>query len=168
LRAKSGSYRGSVGASYRPQLRLGLIIHGHATGVSSSRTPERATCDPVAFRFIAASEHPDHDTIPAFRWRFLKQIESLFVPVLSVAREMGLLKLGTVALDGMSIPVELARREKRPAAIARAQATIEARAKQRHAYEQAEHDASGGRRIRAVPPPPQQNPTPLEAMVHCL
>jgi len=188
LRAMTGSYRGSGEASYHPQLLLGLIIYGYATGVFSSRKLERASYDSVAFRFIAANEHPDHDTIAAFRRRFLKQIEGLFFQVLSVAREMGVLKLGTVALDGtkihanasrhsalsyehagkieaqlqaevaelmakaeaadqadvpdgMSIPEELARRERRLAAIARARATIEARAKERHAREQAEHEA---------------------------
>ena len=57
----------------------------------------------VAFRFIAANEHPDHDTIATFRRRFLKEIEGLFVQVLLLAREMGMLKLGTVGLDGTKI-----------------------------------------------------------------
>jgi len=193
LRAMTGSYRGSGEASYHPELLLGLIIYGYATGVFSSRKLERATYDSVAFRFIAANEHPDHDTIAVFRRRFLKPVEALFVQVLGVAREMGVLKLGTVALDGtkmhanasrhralsyehagrieaqlkaevaalmakaeaadqadvpdgMSIPEELARREQRLAAIARAKATIEARAKERHAREQAEHDAKMAQR----------------------
>ena len=63
LRAMTGSYRGSGEASYHPRLLLGLIIYGYATGVFSSRNLERATYDSVAFRFIAANEHPDHDTI---------------------------------------------------------------------------------------------------------
>jgi transposase len=188
LRSMTGSYRGSGEASYHPELLLGLIVYGYATGVFSSRKLERATYDSVAFRFIAANEHPDHDTIAAFRRRFLQQIEPRFVQVLCLAREMGVLKLGTVALDGtkihanasrhsalsyehagkieaqlraevadlmakaeaadqadlpdgMSIPEELARREQRLAAIARARATIEARAKERHARERAEHEA---------------------------
>jgi transposase len=179
LRALSGSYRGSGEASYPPPLLLGLIIYGYATGVFSSRRLERATYDSVAFRFVAANQHPDHDTIATFRRRFLPTIEKLFVQVLGVAREMGVLKLGTVALDGtkihanasrhsalsyehatkieaqlkgevvdllgraeaadradvpdgMSIPEELARREKRLAEIARAKAVIEARAKERN------------------------------------
>jgi hypothetical protein len=57
----------------------------------------------VAFRFIAANDHPDHDTIATFRRRFLKEIEGLFVQLLLLAREMGLLKIGTVALDGTKI-----------------------------------------------------------------
>lgn len=188
LRVMISSYRGSGEASYHPELLLGLLIYGYATGVFSSRKLERATHDSVAFRFIAANQHPDHDTIAVFRRRFLKQIEPLFVQVLTMAREMGVLKLGTVALDGtklhanasrhgalsyehagrieaqlraevadllakaeaadqadvpdgMSIPEELARREQRLAAIARAKATIEARAKERQARERAEYEA---------------------------
>jgi len=67
LRAMTGSYRGSGEASYHPQLLLGIMVYGYATGVFSSRKLERATYDPVAFRFIAANEHPDRDTIAAFR-----------------------------------------------------------------------------------------------------
>jgi hypothetical protein len=64
----------------------------------------------VAFRFIAGNEHPDHDTIAAFRKHFLRQIESLFVEVLELARTMGMLKLGTVALDGSKIHANSSRR----------------------------------------------------------
>jgi transposase len=101
--AMSGVYRGSGSASYHPRLLLGILVYGYATGVFSSRKLERATYDSVAFRFIAANDHPDHDTIATFRRRFLKQIEGLFVQVLLLAREMGLLKMGTVALDGTKI-----------------------------------------------------------------
>lgn len=101
--AMSGAYRGSGSASYHPRLLLGILVYGYATGVFSSRKLERATYDSVAFRFIAANDHPDHDTIAAFRRRFLKEIEALFVQVLLLAREMGLLKMGTLALDGTKI-----------------------------------------------------------------
>ena len=178
LSAMSRSYRGTGSASYRPALLLGILVYGYATGVFSSRKLERATYDSVAFRFITANDHPDHDTIATFRRRFLKEIEGLFVQVLALAREIGMLKLGTVALDGtkihanasrhsalsdehagkieaqlkaevaellaraeaadhadvpdgMSIPDELARREKRLAKLAQARAKIEARAKER-------------------------------------
>src|SRR6202790_5232883 len=109
LRAMTGSYRGSGEAAHPPQLLLGLLIYGYATGVFSSRKLERATYDSVAVRFIAANEHPDHDTIAAFRRRFLKQIGTLFVRVLGVAREMGVLKLGTVALEGTKIHANASR-----------------------------------------------------------
>ncbi len=212
-----------VGLVRCPTIRnccLAWIIYGYATGVFSSRKLERATYDSVAFRFIAANEHPDHDTIAVFRRRFLPQIEALFVQVLGVAREMGVLKLGRVALDGtkihanasrhsalsyecagqieaqlqaevaglmakaeavdqaevpdgMQVPEELAQREKRLAAIARARATIEARAKERHAREQAEHDAKMAARAAKtaspgkkpgghVPAPPAEGPLPTD------
>lgn len=109
LRGMSGSYRGSGSASYHPALLLGLMVYGYATGVLSSRKLERATLDSVAFRFIVANEHPDHDTIAAFWRRFLKEIEGLFVQVLMLARETGVLKLGTVAIDGAKIHANASR-----------------------------------------------------------
>jgi transposase len=109
LRSMSGGYRGSGSKSYHPHLLLGVLVYGYATGVFSSRKLERATYDSVAFRFIAANEHPDHDTIATFRRRFLKDIEKLFVEVLLLAREMGLLKLGTLALDGTKIHANASR-----------------------------------------------------------
>src|SRR6202171_1322882 len=105
----SSSYRGSGEPPYHPRLLLGLIIYGYATGVFTSRKLERATYDSVAFRFIAANEHPDHDTIATFRRRFLKEIEGLFVQVLALAREMGMLKMGTVALAGTKIHANASR-----------------------------------------------------------
>ena len=87
LRSLTGSYRGSGSASYHPAMLLGILVFGYATGVFSSRKLERATYDSVAFRFIAANDHPDHDTIAAFRRRFLKQIEALFASVPRLARD---------------------------------------------------------------------------------
>src|SRR6267154_1257820 len=109
LSAMVKSYRGSGSAGYHPALLLGLLVYGYTTGVFSSRKLERATYDSVAFRFIAANDHPDHDTIATFRRRFLKDIEALFVQVLSLAREMGMLKMGTVALDGTKIHANASR-----------------------------------------------------------
>ena len=109
LSAMSRSYRGTGSASYHPTPLLGLLIYGYATGVFSSRKLERATYASVAFRFIAANDHPDHDTIATFRRRFLKDIEALFVKVLLLAREMGVLKMGTVALDGTKIHANASR-----------------------------------------------------------
>ena len=109
LSAMSKSYRGTGSASYHPAPLPGLLVYGYATGVFSSRKLERATYDSVAFRFIAANDHPDHDTIATFRRRFLKDIEALFVKVLLLAREMGVLKMGTVALDGTKIHANASR-----------------------------------------------------------
>ena len=109
LSAMVKAYRGSGSASYHPGALLGLLVYGYATGVFSSRALERATYDSVAFRFIAANDHPDHDTIATFRRRFLSEIEGLFVQVLLLAREAGLLKLGTVALDGTKVHANASR-----------------------------------------------------------
>jgi transposase len=109
LTAMSKGYRGTGSASYHPAPLLGLLVYGYATGVFSSRKLERATHDSVAFRFIAANDHPDHDTIATFRRRFLPEIEALFVKVLLLAREMGVLRLGTVALDGTKIHANASR-----------------------------------------------------------
>jgi transposase len=103
LRAMSGSCRGSGSASYHPRLLPGLLIDGCATGVFSSRKPERASHDSLAFRFVAANRHSDHDRIAAFRRRFLRGIGGLFVGVLLLARGMGVLKTGAVALHGTKI-----------------------------------------------------------------
>ena len=103
------AYRGSGSASYHPAMLLGLMVYGYATKVFSSRAIERATHDSVAFRFIAGNEHPDHDTIATFRKRFLPQIQALFVEVLKLARTMGMLKLGTVALDGTKVHANASR-----------------------------------------------------------
>ena len=109
LTSMSKSYRGSGSASYHPATLLSLLVYGYATGVFSSRKLERATYDSVAFRFIAANDHPDHDTIATFRRRFLEQITGLFVEVLKLAREMGVLQMGTVALDGTKIHANASR-----------------------------------------------------------
>jgi transposase len=102
-------YRGTGSAAYHPTVMLGLLIYGYATGVYASRRIEAATHESIAFRYIAANVQPDHDSLCAFRKRFLKEIEVLFVQVLCIAREMKLLKLGTIALDGTKIHANASR-----------------------------------------------------------
>jgi len=96
-------YAGRGSKAHHPAVLLSLLIYGYATGVFSSRKIERATYDSIAFRYVAANTHPDHDTIATFRRRFLPQLEALFVQVLLLAREMKLIKLGQIALDGTKI-----------------------------------------------------------------
>jgi transposase len=103
LSALTRHYGGRGSAAHHPSVLLGLLVYGYASGVHSSRKIEQATYDSVAFRFVAANTHPDHDTLATFRRRFLKEIEALFVQVLMLAREMKLLKLGHIALDGTKI-----------------------------------------------------------------
>ena len=102
-------YRGSGSDAYHPSVMLGLFIYGYATSVYSSRRIEAATYESVAFRYIAANEQPDHDSLCTFRKRFLKEIEALFVQVLCIARQMKLLKLGTISLDGTKIHANASR-----------------------------------------------------------
>ena len=96
-------YSGKGKEAYNPQVMLSLLFYGYATGVFSSRKIERATYDSVAFRYISANTHPDHDTIATFRKRFLKELSELFVQILSIAQEMGVLKVGKVSLDGTKV-----------------------------------------------------------------
>ena len=103
LSVLESAYMGGSKAAYHPSMLLALLFYGYATGVFSSRKLERATYDSVAFRFITADSHPDHDTIAAFRKRFLKQLEGLFGQILLLSHAMGLLQLGNVSLDGAKI-----------------------------------------------------------------
>ncbi len=72
-------------------------------GCGVSRKIERATYEAVPFRFIAGNLHPDHDTLAAFRRTFLPELKDLFVQVLLLAQEAGVLKLGTISLDGTKV-----------------------------------------------------------------
>jgi transposase len=103
LRSLKASYAGRGSQPYNPAMLLALLFYGYATGVFSSRKLERSTYDSVAFRYIAANSHPDHDTIATFRKRFLKELSKLFVQILMIARQMNVLKLGTVSLDGSKV-----------------------------------------------------------------
>ena len=102
-------YAGRGSKAHHPATLLAMLVYGYATGVFSSRRLERATYDSVAFRYIAAGTHPDHDTLAAFRRRFLDELAGLFVQVLELAQEMKLLKLGTVCLDGTKVHANASR-----------------------------------------------------------
>lgn len=217
LRSLKGSYAGRGSQPYNPEMLVALLFYGYATGVFSSRKLERSTYDSVAFRFIAANSHPDHDTIANFRRRFFPQLDALFVQILLIAHQMNVLKLGSVSLDGskvkanaskhkalsyehackleaqikaevaellkkaeaadradipdgMSIPEELERREKRLCAMATSKAEIEKRAAERHAREQAAYEKKVAERAKKEqttgkkakgkkPKPPKSGPT---------
>jgi len=97
------SYAGRGSQPHNPAMLVALLFYGYAVGVFSSRKLERSTYDSVAFRYLAVNSHPDHDTIANFRKRFLKELTGLFVQILLVARQMGVLKLGNVSLDGSKV-----------------------------------------------------------------
>ncbi|MBK7565455.1 transposase [Candidatus Propionivibrio aalborgensis] len=102
-------YAGRGSKAHHPATLLSILIYGYCTGVFSSRKLERATYDSVAFRYLAAGTHPDHDTLATFRRRFFGEFSELFVQVLELAREMKLLKLGNVCLDGTKIQANASR-----------------------------------------------------------
>jgi transposase len=88
---------------YHPRLLLALLIYAYANGIFSSRRIERATHRDIGVRYVAANLHPDHDTIAAFRRANRAAFEAAFLQVLLLARESGLLRLGTVAIDGTKL-----------------------------------------------------------------
>ena len=102
-------YAGRGSKAHHPATLLAILVYGYATGIFSSRRLERATYDSVAFRYIAAGSHPDHDTLATFRRRFLREVQALFLQVLEMAKEMKLLKVGTVCLDGTKIHANASR-----------------------------------------------------------
>ncbi len=103
LRHLKASYSGRGSQAYNPEMLVALLFYGYATGVFSSRKLERSTYDSVAFRYIAANSHPDHDTIADFRKRFLPQLTKIFVEILGIAHQMKVLKLGKVSIDGTKV-----------------------------------------------------------------
>ena len=91
-------YAGRGSAAHHPATLLAILVYGYLSGVFSSRRLEQATYDSVAFRYVAANTHPDHATLASFRIRFRDEFSELFVQILEMAKEMKLLKLGTVCL----------------------------------------------------------------------
>jgi transposase len=109
LSAIYAGYAPTGGEAFAPEILLGLLFYGYATGVFSSRKIEKATYEIIPFRFIAGGLHPDHDTIANFRKTFLPHIVDLFVQVLVIAHELGYLKLGNISLDGSKIHADASK-----------------------------------------------------------
>ena len=97
------------GEAFAPEILLGLLFYGYATGVFSSRQIEKATYETIPFRFIAGGLHPDHDTIANFRKTFLPHIVALFAQVLVIAHELGYLRLGNISLDGSKVHADASK-----------------------------------------------------------
>ena len=102
--------RGSGSEQYPPAMMLAVLIYCYATGTFSSRRIERATFDSVAVRYLCANTHPDHDTIATFRRQNEALLRRCFVSVLELAKESGLLKLGSVSLDGTKLTGSASKR----------------------------------------------------------
>jgi len=103
LQKIKSAYSGRGSQPYSPEMLTALLFYGYAVGVFSSRKLEASTYDSVAFRYIAANTHPDHDTIATFRKRFLEELKEQFVQILLIAKQMEVVKLGAVSLDGTKV-----------------------------------------------------------------
>lgn len=88
---------------YDPALLVKVLVYGYASGVFSSRKLARKLYEDVAFRILGAANFPSHRTICEFRLRHLPELKELFVAVARLAKELGLVKLGTIALDGTKV-----------------------------------------------------------------
>jgi transposase len=97
------------GQAIAPEVLLGLLFYGYATGVFSSRKIEKATDENLGFRYVAGGVHPDHDTIANFRTTFLAELEDLFVQILMLAQLAGKLKLGNLSLDGSKMHADASK-----------------------------------------------------------
>ena len=137
---------------YHPAMMLKVLLYGYATGVRSSRKLEARLANDVGYMFLAGQARPDHKTISSFRHRHLAAFRALFLEVLRLCQEAGLVKLGRVALDGTKIKanaskhkaMSYARMPEREAALAAKVAAILAEAEAVDAAEDAEFgDARG-------------------------
>ena len=97
------------GEAIAPEILLGLLFYGYATGVFSSRKIEKAIDESLPFRFLASGLHPDHDTLANFRKTFLLEIQELFVQILLLAQTANILKLGNISLDGSKIHADASK-----------------------------------------------------------
>jgi transposase len=109
LKAIYQRYAPVGGEALAPEILLGLLFYGYATGLFSSRKLERATYESIPVRFVASGLHPDHDTIAHFRKTFLAEIQDLFVQILLLAQAAHVLKLGNISLDGSKIHADASK-----------------------------------------------------------
>lgn len=109
LSAIYARYGAQGGAPYAPELLLGLLFYGYATGVFSTRKIERATYESAPFRYVAGNLHPDHDTLATFRKSFLGELQGLFVEILLLARLAGVLQMGRISVDGTKIHADASK-----------------------------------------------------------
>jgi transposase len=98
---------------YHPLLLTRLLLYGYGIGVTISRRIERSTHDDLAFRYLAADQHADHDTIAAFRHEHLEALAGLFVQALRLCQKR-LVKLGNVAIDGTKVMANASTRRSVP------------------------------------------------------
>ncbi|HVP49121.1 MAG TPA: IS1182 family transposase [Bryobacteraceae bacterium] len=106
-----GRKDGRGAEAYHPVLMVRLLLYGYCTGRVSSRQMERLTHEDVAFRYLAANQHPDHDTIATFRKEHGEALAGLFGETLGLCPQAGLVKAGAVILDGTKVAANASRRQ---------------------------------------------------------
>lgn len=99
---------GQGGAAFSPEMMLRVLLYAYCVGVPSSRKIAQALIDDVAFRWLAAGNRPDFRTIATFRRQHLKCLKPLFLQVLLLCKQAGLVKVGIVALDGTKVAANAA------------------------------------------------------------
>ena len=168
--------RGSGSKQFPPRTMLALLVYCYAKGVFSSRKIERASYERLSVRYLLADHHPDHNTIATFRRDHLKVFKEAFVQVLMLATEMGLLKLGRVAVDGTPIKADASgsrcvRLDRAEALVAAHEAKIkqlEAQAQQLLFEAEAADEEDSGKRFddgsRAIPANLKHHKQRLELM----
>ena len=102
---------GRRNAPYEPSMMVKILVYAYATGVYSSRAVARKLEEDVAFRVLGAGNFPQHRTICEFRRRHLEEFERLFVEVVRVAREMGVVRFGTLSVDGTKVRANASKRK---------------------------------------------------------
>jgi transposase len=99
--------------AYDPKLLLGVLLYGYCLGVRSSRQLERRCSEEIAFRVLAANQTPDHVTIARFRVRHEQALAGFLVESLRLCAAAGMVRVGTVALDGTKLAGNAADRANR-------------------------------------------------------
>ncbi len=101
--ALEARYNSSGSKAFPPKMMLALTLYCYVSGIFSSRKIEKATYELIPVIFITHGLHPDHSVIAKFRKKFLGEMEEIFLQILQIASEMGILKLGDVSIDGTKI-----------------------------------------------------------------
>jgi transposase len=104
-----GAYCGGGSAPYPPKMMLALLFYGYATGIFSSRGLERATYELIPVIYLTGNTHPDHNSINAFRKRFLGELKGVFTQIVLRAYALGVLRLGDVSLDGTKVHAQASK-----------------------------------------------------------
>src|SRR3954451_2330458 len=153
LDAFYGEYRadGSGRAAHEPGMMVALLLYAYCVGERSSRQIERRCVQDVAFRVIAANRAPDHTTISRFRKRFAEPLAELFVQVLALCQKAGMVKVGTVAVDGTKIAANAGLSANR--AYAKIRAEVERMLAEADAVDSAEDAQLGEARGDELPEP---------------